>query len=177
MAQLERGSVVVGGRELLASAPPNVALRPAVSPGAAFLGATAPAPAPSSRHVFPLGTLARGWRWLALFRFKIWWMIPTMGEDAAGVPAETQMLLLEARNEAGAAGNALYALMLPVLDGSFRASLQGSPENELQFCFESGRFILDLLDSEVLESKRTVKFGILVGISDRVQWCPVVRGS
>ncbi|BAF15022.1 Os04g0481100 [Oryza sativa Japonica Group] len=62
-------------------------------------------------------------------------MIPTVGEDAAGVPAETQMLLLESRSEAGAA---LYALMLPVLDGGFRASLQGSPENELQFCFESG---------------------------------------
>jgi hypothetical protein len=28
--------------------------------------------------------------------------------------------------------------MLPVLDGDFRASLQGSPQNELQFCFESG---------------------------------------
>ncbi|KAL5215941.1 hypothetical protein ABZP36_007342 [Zizania latifolia] len=66
-------------------------------------------------------------------------MIPMMGEDAAGVPAETQMLLLEARNGADvAAGDALYALMLPVLDGGFRASLQGSPENELQFCFESG---------------------------------------
>jgi hypothetical protein len=137
MARLERGSLVVGGRELLERAPPSVALRrPAVvaSPGgAAFLGATAPAP--SSRHVFSLGTLASGWKWLSLFRFKIWWMIPTVGEDAAGVPAETQMLLLESRSEAGAA---LYALMLPVLDGGFRASLQGSPENELQFCFESG---------------------------------------
>uniref|UniRef100_A0A0E0KRY9 galactinol--sucrose galactosyltransferase n=1 Tax=Oryza punctata TaxID=4537 RepID=A0A0E0KRY9_ORYPU len=135
MARLERGSLVVGGRELLERAPPNVALRPAVvAPGgAAFLGATAPAP--SSRHVFSLGTLASGWKWLSLFRLKIWWMIPTVGEDAAGVPAETQMLLLESRN---VAGDALYALMLPVLDGGFRASLQGSPENELQFCFESG---------------------------------------
>lgn len=105
----------------------------------------------------------RGWKWLSLFRFKIWWMIPTVGEDAAGVPAETQMLLLESRSEAGAA---LYALMLPVLDGGFRASLQGSPENELQFCFESGRFILDLLDSEVFELKRTANFGISVGISE-----------
>ena len=104
-----------------------------------------------------------GWKWLSLFRFKIWWMIPTVGEDAAGVPAETQMLLLESRSEAGAA---LYALMLPVLDGGFRASLQGSPENELQFCFESGRFILDLLDSEVFELKRTANFGISVGISE-----------
>uniref|UniRef100_A0A0D9W6A7 Galactinol--sucrose galactosyltransferase n=1 Tax=Leersia perrieri TaxID=77586 RepID=A0A0D9W6A7_9ORYZ len=136
MARLERGSLVVGagggGRELLSGAPPNVALHPAAG-AAAFLGSTATAP--SSRHVFSLGTLARGWRWLALFRFKIWWMAPTTGEGAAGVPAETQMLLLESRSDAG---DALYALMLPVLEGGFRASLQGSPENELQFCFESG---------------------------------------
>lgn len=51
---------MVGGRELLARAPPNVTLRPAdaeAAPGAAFLGARAAAP--SSRHVFPVGTLAR----------------------------------------------------------------------------------------------------------------------
>nr|CAB3484883.1 unnamed protein product [Digitaria exilis] len=143
-ARLEGGSLLVGGRELLAGAPPNVTLRPAeaeaeAAPGAAFLGARAAAP--SSRHVFSVGTLASGWRWLSLFRFKIWWMVPATGAGAAAVPAETQMLLLEFRDEAGSAaaeGSAVYALMLPVLDGNFRASLQGSPENELQFCLESG---------------------------------------
>lgn len=64
-------------------------------------------------------------------------MAPKTGADAAGVPAETQMLLLEKRGNG--AEDAVYALMLPALDGDFRASLQGSPENELQFCFESGR--------------------------------------
>ncbi|CAN6228565.1 unnamed protein product [Urochloa humidicola] len=142
-ARLEHGSLHVGGRELLARAPPNVTLRPAGvadaedAPGAAaFLGARAAAP--SSRHVFPIGTLASGWRWLSLFRFKIWWMVPATGAGAAAVPAETQMLLLESRDAAAAEGSAVYALMLPVLDGDFRASLQGSPEDELQFCFESG---------------------------------------
>jgi len=63
MAQLEHGSLLVGGRELLARAPPNVTLRPAgvadaeAAPGAAFLGARAAEP--SSRHVFSVGTLAR----------------------------------------------------------------------------------------------------------------------
>lgn len=59
-AQLERGSLLVGGRELLARAPPNVTLRTGVAdaaPGAAFLGARAAAP--SSRHVFSIGTLAK----------------------------------------------------------------------------------------------------------------------
>jgi hypothetical protein len=65
MAQLQRGSVLVGGRELLVRAPPNVNLRPAgagvadggAASGAAFLGARAPAA--SSRHVFSVGNLAR----------------------------------------------------------------------------------------------------------------------
>jgi hypothetical protein len=87
---------------------------------------------------------------LSLFRFKIWWMAPKMGPDAAGVPAETQMLLLESRN---GAEDAVYALVLPVLDGDFRASLQGAPGDELQFCFESGRPHLDLLNSTVTGSE------------------------
>ncbi|GJN27258.1 hypothetical protein PR202_gb15264 [Eleusine coracana subsp. coracana] len=136
MARLEHGSLLVAGRELLARAPPNVTLRPAGD--AAFLGARADAP--SSRHVFSIGTLASGWRWLSLFRFKIWWMVPATGAGATAVPAETQMLLLESRREGSSTSDegVSYALMLPVLDGGFRASLQGSPEDELQFCFESG---------------------------------------
>lgn len=71
-------------------------------------------------------------------------MVPATGAGAVGVPAETQMLLLESRSdEAGSSeGNVVYALMLPVLEGGFRASLQGSPEDELQFCFESGELRL-----------------------------------
>jgi hypothetical protein len=63
MAQLERGSLLVGGRELLVRAPPNVTLRPAGAgvadddARAAFLGARAAAA--SSRHVFSVGHLAR----------------------------------------------------------------------------------------------------------------------
>lgn len=68
MARLERGSLLVGGRELLVRAPPNVTLRPAgagvaddeaaaTASGAAFLGARAAAA--SSRHVFSVGNLAR----------------------------------------------------------------------------------------------------------------------
>lgn len=57
------------------------------------------------------------------------------------------MLLLEAREESAlhddissqpAAENTFYVLFLPVLDGLFRSSLQGTCENELQICIESG---------------------------------------
>jgi hypothetical protein len=58
--RLEGRSLLVGGRELLAQSPPEVTLRAGVdgaAPGAAFLGATAAAP--SSRHVFSLGTISK----------------------------------------------------------------------------------------------------------------------
>lgn len=47
--------------------------------------------------------LRSGWRWLSLFRFKIWWMVPATGASAAAVPAEMQMLLIESRDEEGCA--------------------------------------------------------------------------
>lgn len=63
---------------------------------------------------------------------------------------ETQMLLLEAGEESAvldeepsadpAAENKFYILLLPVLEGPFRSSLQGTSSNELQFCVESGKF-------------------------------------
>ena len=59
-------------------------------------------------------------------RFKLWWMIPTTGACVATVSTETHMLLLEYTSEAGSAArtepDSLYALMLPVLDGVFRAT-------------------------------------------------------
>lgn len=56
------------------------------------------------------------------------------------------MLLLEAREDTivedgvdlTTPENTFYILILPVLDGNFRASLQGTSMNELQVCVESG---------------------------------------
>lgn len=74
-------------------------------------------------------------------------MIPRVGNSGREVPLETQMLLLEAKEgstEANpTADHISYILVLPVLEGAFRASLQGSPENELQFCVESGQLTCD----------------------------------
>ncbi|PIA51544.1 hypothetical protein AQUCO_01100416v1, partial [Aquilegia coerulea] len=82
------------------------------------------------------------YRFLCLFRFNIWWMIPRFGKSASDIRMETQMLLLEARedhhDESIDSEKTFYILMLPLLDGEFRASLQGSSTNELQFCVESG---------------------------------------
>lgn len=86
---------------------------------------------------------------MCLFIAKIWWMIPRVGKSASEIPLETQMLLLEVEEESAIhlidedspetpAGNKFYVLVLPVLDGAFRTSLQGTKSNELHFCYESG---------------------------------------
>ncbi|KAK1310799.1 putative galactinol--sucrose galactosyltransferase 2 [Acorus calamus] len=102
--------------------------------GSAFLGAVSDEV--KCRHVFNLGIL----------RFKIWWMMPQMGKSGSDVPVETQMLLLEAKDESDVNNRTIdefesstyYILFLPVLDGNFRSSLQGKSTDELEFCIESG---------------------------------------
>ncbi|XP_042039687.1 probable galactinol--sucrose galactosyltransferase 2 [Salvia splendens] len=134
---LKNGVLTFNGRDTLLGVPENVLLTPC-SDSAAFLGALSSQT--SSRHVFKLG-LIQGARLLSLFRFKIWWMIPRVGSSGKDIPAETQMLLLEAREEPNFAepdGNTAYVLFLPILDGEFRSSLQGNIANELEVCVETG---------------------------------------
>ncbi|KAJ1403274.1 Glycosyl hydrolases 36 [Sesbania bispinosa] len=142
------GCLMVRGKVVLTHLPANIFVSP-IGTESAFLGATSTIP--SSRHVFSLGIL-RGYKLLSLFRVKIWWMIPRVGRSASDIPMETQLLLLEAKEESAlqdefssdskhsnsTAENTFYILFLPVLDGQFRATLQGTPSNELQFCVESG---------------------------------------
>lgn len=78
-------------------------------------------------------------------------MIPGYGKSGSEIPLETQLLLLEIKEEsvvedddssAPATPTTFYVLFLPVLDGDFRTSLQGTPANELQFCAESGWYFI-----------------------------------
>ncbi|XP_042951603.1 probable galactinol--sucrose galactosyltransferase 2 isoform X2 [Carya illinoinensis] len=153
---VEDGCLMVGEKVVLTGVPGNVVVSPVSSGRAAFMGATSSTQ--SSRHVFSLGVLERGFKFLSLFREKIWWMIPRVGKSGCEIPMETQMLLLEARqvsvlnNETSSdlTTENTYILFLPVLDGQFRTSLQGTPENELQFCIESGDD--NVLTSQSLEA-------------------------
>ncbi|KAL8465657.1 hypothetical protein ACS0TY_034942 [Phlomoides rotata] len=140
--RIEDGSLLVNGTVVLKGVPSNVAVYPVtdgvVSSSAAFLGASSSVL--SSRHVFGLGVLQDS-RFMGLFRHKVWWMIPTFGSLGSEVPIETQMLLLEVKAESAVIGrseNNFYVLVLPVLEGQFRATLQGNSANELEFCVESG---------------------------------------
>ncbi|KAL5544041.1 hypothetical protein UlMin_007825 [Ulmus minor] len=140
---IKNSSLIVGSKVVLTGVPANIVVSP-VSGGSAFIGATSSSP--YSHQVFTLGTLG-GFKFLSLFRFKIWWMIPRVGKSGSEIPMETQLLLLEAREESALQNeissspsneNTFYILFLPVLDGLFRTSLQGTSANELQFCVESG---------------------------------------
>ncbi|XP_020103765.1 probable galactinol--sucrose galactosyltransferase 2 isoform X1 [Ananas comosus] len=147
----------VNGREALSGVPENVTLShittaaarsegsdsASASASASFLGAVADRE--DCRHVFKIGVL-RDCCLVCLFRFRIFWMIPRFGNSASDIPQETQMLLLEIKEDKSVSnevdGNSedpiTYILLLPVLDGLFRSSLQGNSSDELEFCIESG---------------------------------------
>lgn len=64
-----------------------------------------------------------------------------MGSSGRDIPVETQFLIVEAADGADGAGDeqsAVYTVFLPILEGSFRAVLQGNENDELEICLESG---------------------------------------
>ncbi|KAF7099696.1 hypothetical protein CFC21_101300 [Triticum aestivum] len=91
---------------------------------------------------FSVGVCRRGVRFMACFRFKMWWMAQRMGDKGGDVPHETQFLLVESRapGTGGEEEETSYVVFLPLVEGAFRASLQGGGAggDELQLCVESG---------------------------------------
>ena len=86
----------------------------------------------------------RDLRFMCCFRFKLWWMTQRMGTSGRDVPLETQFMLLESRPGAGTGGDddsgePVYLVMLPLLEGQFRAALQGNDRDELEITLESGK--------------------------------------
>ena len=61
-----------------------------------------------------------------------------MGEKGGDVPRETQFLLVESKGAAGDEATAAYVVFLPLVEGAFRASLQGGAGDALELCVESG---------------------------------------
>lgn len=82
---------------------------------------------------------------MCTFRFKIWWMTQRMGSNGRDIPVETQFLLVEGRErsdfaDGGSQESVVYTVFLPILEGAFRAVLQGNSNDELEICLESGNF-------------------------------------
>ncbi|CAN4088080.1 unnamed protein product [Withania somnifera] len=85
-----------------------------------------------SRHVVPIGKL-RDIRFMSIFRFKVWWTTQWVGKKGRDIQYETQMLILDK------SGNGRpYVLLLPIIEGSFRASFQPGHLDNLDVCVESG---------------------------------------
>ena len=84
-----------------------------------------------SRHVVPVGNL-KGIRFMSIFRFKVWWTTHWTGSSGKDVEHETQMMILE-KNDLGRP----YVLLLPLLEGPFRASLQPGVDDQVDICVES----------------------------------------
>ncbi|CAN6696467.1 unnamed protein product [Malus baccata var. baccata] len=143
---VEDGNLVVLGNKVLSEVHDNVVVTPA-SGGAltngAFIGVQSDQV--GSRRVFPIGKL-EGLRFMCVFRFKLWWMTQRMGNRGQDVPFETQFLIVETKDEShfgegskdGADQSAAYTVILPILEGDFRAVLQGNELNEIEICLESG---------------------------------------
>uniref|UniRef100_A0A7N0RC68 galactinol--sucrose galactosyltransferase n=1 Tax=Kalanchoe fedtschenkoi TaxID=63787 RepID=A0A7N0RC68_KALFE len=134
------GNLVVLGKTVLENVPGNVVVTPASGGGlidGAFIGFRSDQT--GSRRVFPVGKL-EGLRFMCLFRFKLWWMTQRMGTCGQDIPFETQFMLVEC--DKGSSddqdSDASYAVFLPILEGNFRAVLQGNEQNELEICLESG---------------------------------------
>ncbi|GAB4851607.1 Probable galactinol--sucrose galactosyltransferase 2 [Ancistrocladus abbreviatus] len=139
---INEGNLVVHGKTILTRVPDNVILTPGTGVGlvgGAFIGATASNS--KSLHVLPVGTL-EGLRFMCLFRFKLWWMTQRMGTCGKDIPLETQFLIVESKGATveGEPDDAptIYTVFLPLLEGQFRAVLQGNEKNELEICLESG---------------------------------------
>ncbi|XP_007028791.2 PREDICTED: probable galactinol--sucrose galactosyltransferase 2 [Theobroma cacao] len=132
------GNLVVHGKTILTGVPDNIVLTPGSGVGlvaGTFIGATASDS--KSLHVFPIGVL-EGLRFMCCFRFKLWWMTQRMGTCGKDVPFETQFMLVESKDEDDPNAPTIYTVFLPLLEGQFRAVLQGNDKNEIEICLESG---------------------------------------
>ncbi|XP_058072563.1 probable galactinol--sucrose galactosyltransferase 2 isoform X2 [Magnolia sinica] len=137
------GNLVVHGKTILTGVPDNIGLTPGSGVGlvaGAFIGATESDS--KSLHVFPMGTL-EGLRFMCCFRFKLWWMTQRMGTCGNEVPLETQFMLIESKDgtegvDDDGEASTIYTVFLPLLEGHFRAALQGNERNEIEICLESG---------------------------------------
>jgi len=64
-------------------------------------------------------------------------MTQKMGSKGREIPHETQFLLLESKPTSDQEDE-LYTVFLPLVEGPFRASLQGNTNDDLELCIESG---------------------------------------
>lgn len=135
---LEGTEFLANGHPILTEVPPNIVATPspfmsstkAQNTVGCFVGFDGE---PKSRHVAHIGKLG-GIRFMSIFRFKVWWTTHWVGSNGRDVEHETQMMILDQNNHLGRP----YVLLLPLLEGPFRASLQAGIDDHVAICVESG---------------------------------------
>jgi raffinose synthase len=135
---LEGSNFLANGHVILSDVPDNIIATP--SPYTSIDKSTATvgcfvgfnATKSSSRHVVPIGKL-RDIKFMSIFRFKVWWTTHWVGSNGRDLEHETQMVILE-NSQSGRP----YVLLLPLLEGPFRASIQPGNEDNVDLCVESG---------------------------------------
>ncbi|MED6113801.1 hypothetical protein PIB30_074224 [Stylosanthes scabra] len=137
--KLEASTFLVNDHPILTQVPPNIiSTQPQQdsttsknTAAGCFVGFNAEEALP--RHVVSLGKL-KGIRFMSIFRFKLWWSTHWTGSSGSHVEHETQIMILDNNVEMGRP----YVLLLPLIEGAFRASLQPGLDDFVDICMESG---------------------------------------
>jgi raffinose synthase len=125
---LRGGALVIAGATVLAGVGAQLTLVEDALGHGTFVRLTAEQPA--ARQVFAVGTMPALARFTACHRYEPFWMKPTAGTAARQVPPLTQSLLVEL-------ADGRCALLVPLIDAPFYASLEGDAEDRLLLVAES----------------------------------------
>ncbi|KAI4349755.1 hypothetical protein L6164_010315 [Bauhinia variegata] len=142
------GKLTVRGVPLLTRVPENVSLSPfsracqnsdsslpllqlvlALSHRGAFLGFSQEQP--SDRLINSLGRFSDR-NFLSIFRFKTWWSTQWVGTCGSDLQMETQWILFDLPEIKS------YAIIIPIIEGSFRSALHPGSDGHVLICAESG---------------------------------------
>ncbi|GAV70248.1 Raffinose_syn domain-containing protein [Cephalotus follicularis] len=128
---LDGSKLMVNGHVILSDVPDNITVIPSsISTVGSFIGFDALEP--KSHHVVSIGKL-KDIRFMSIFRFKVWWTTHWVGNNGGDLEHETQMVMLD-KSDSGRP----YVFLLPILEGSFRASIQPGHDDNVDVCVESG---------------------------------------
>lgn len=136
---LDESKFLVNNQVILSDVPANIVAtpspyttsdKPVTTSSGCFVGFDSREP--KSRHVVPLGKL-RDIRFMSIFRFKVWWTTHWIGTHGGDLENETQIVILD-KSDSGRP----YVLLLPLLEGPFRACLQPGKDDYIDLCVESG---------------------------------------
>ncbi|PIN21825.1 Galactinol--sucrose galactosyltransferase [Handroanthus impetiginosus] len=143
MINLDESNFTVNDHVILSEVPPNITATPspyAVGEKAAPPSATSPGcfvgfdiKEPGDHLVIPIGKL-KNIKFMSIFRFKVWWTTHWIGSKGSDLERETQIVVLDKSSD----GTRPYVVLLPLIEGPFRASLEPGTDDYIDICVESG---------------------------------------